>query len=250
MKLSRLLYIIITIIFFMIFIGNFYISLQNTKSYIKSESESKTQDAATSLGLRISSLISNKKDPEIQVVINAIADSGFYKEIKLEDAFYTFNDKYLIQSNDKLNGLAWNISDVSINDDYGKIIISNEDILSNELDILEDTSVKNNSSDTIITDNTYTFIPSKNFKNKNIEVSYVASMNNQLLQTKSTINLNKIIAINSRDVKFDNVPQWFINLINIDIETKSVDISDGWKKTAILYVSSNPGIAYEKLYIH
>ena len=248
MKLSKLLYIMISIMFFAIFAGNFFITLQNTKSYLQKESQSKIQDAATTLGLRIKELISNKKDPEIQSLINAVADSGFYKEIRLEDIYYTITDKDLIVSNKKLNDLSWNISDVSVDKKLGKLLVSNQEELSNELDQLEGVVSKNNS--TVITDHTYTFLPSENFNEKNeLKITYTAAMNNKLLDTFSNIKLTKILAINKRDIKFDNVPSWFIKLIDIKIEEKNTQISDDWKTAAVLYISANPGIAYEKLYL-
>ena len=60
--------------------------------------------------------------------------------------------------------------------------------------------------------------------------------------------INKIITQVQRKEKFDYVPTWFINLIPINLEEKYSEISDGWKTTAVIYVSANAGEAYAKLY--
>ena len=65
MSLSKQLYIIISIIFFMIFAGNFIISVKNTKEYLEIESITKAQDTATSLGMSLKTLLKDKYDPEM-----------------------------------------------------------------------------------------------------------------------------------------------------------------------------------------
>ena len=103
MTLSKQLYIIISFIFFMIFTGNFIISVTNFKNYLIVESTTKSQDTATSLGMSLKSLIDDKTDSEIESTIRAIANRGFYKEIRLEDVEFTFSKKDLINKNSKLN---------------------------------------------------------------------------------------------------------------------------------------------------
>ena len=88
MSLSKQLYIIISIIFILIFTGNFIISVKNTKEYLEIESITKAQDTATSLGMSLKTLLKDKYDPEIGSIINAIANRGFYKEIRLENSFF------------------------------------------------------------------------------------------------------------------------------------------------------------------
>ena len=98
MRLSLQLYILITLIFLMVFIGNFYITIQNTKDYLKTEMTVKAKDTATSLGMILKSFINDKSDPEIELTINAISDSGFYKEIRLEDISYRINKDIVAKS--------------------------------------------------------------------------------------------------------------------------------------------------------
>ena len=104
MSLSKQLYLIISFIFFMIFTGNFIISVKNTKKYLETESISKAQDAATTLGFNLKTLINDKNNPEIESTINAVSNSGFYKEIRLEDALFSIKESDLIKASKDIDG--------------------------------------------------------------------------------------------------------------------------------------------------
>ena len=121
MSLSKQLYIIISIIFFMIFTGNFIISVNNTKEYLETESVTKAQDTATLLGMSLKSLLKDKNDPEIESTINAIANRGFYKEIRLENSYFSIKDSDLIKNSIDLQADKWEISNVKVDDKIGKI---------------------------------------------------------------------------------------------------------------------------------
>jgi EAL domain-containing protein (putative c-di-GMP-specific phosphodiesterase class I)/uncharacterized membrane protein len=242
MSLSKQLYFIISIIFLVIFIGNSVITIQNTKEYLKTESISKAQDTATSIGMILKSIISNKKDPEIKSTIMAISDSGFYESIRLEDMFYTFTDKELIQASN-LKNLNVNITDISIDKKYGEVITNNDNELLNELNELENTNEEMNEN--TITDHTYTFIPSNLFKdNSELRIQFMA--NNEVQY--ANLRLSKVLVEATKVVKFDSVPSWFINLIDLKLEEQKSEINNNWKITAVVYVKANAGIAYLKLY--
>ena len=70
------------------------------------------------------------------------------------------------------------------------------------------------------------------------------------IKLKKSISLpvNKVLVKVSREEKFEYVPQWFINLIPLELNETSSEISNGWQTTAIIYVSANAGDAYAKLY--
>ena len=112
MSLKKQLYIIISFVFLVIFVGNFIITVQSTKNYLEEESYTKSFDTATSLGMILKKLMNNKQDPEIALTISAISDSGFYKEIRLEDVYAIITENDIIKSSN-INGIS-NISDVSI----------------------------------------------------------------------------------------------------------------------------------------
>ncbi len=83
MSLSKQLLIIISALFLMIFSVNFFISVNNIRSYLQGESEIHAQDTATSLGLSLSPYLQDEVDPVIKTMMSAIFDMGYYKEIKL-----------------------------------------------------------------------------------------------------------------------------------------------------------------------
>ena len=250
MSLSKQLYILISIIFFMIFMGNFIISVQNTKEYLVSESVTKAQDTATSLGLTLQGLMKNKNDSEIDSTIKAVSNRGFYKEIRLEDIGFTFSDVQLMEKSKDIDGLYWKISDVQTDAQYGKLSSSTEDVnLANELSTLEGDTQDAFGEQEEIVDTVYLLSAHPKLKeNDPIVISFTASKDGQSIQTKVQFVYTRILAQDIREVKFDTVPQWFIDMIPINLVETQSEISDGWKTAATLYVSANPGVAYEKLY--
>jgi len=242
MSLSKQLNFIVSFLFMVIFLGNSVITIQNTKEYLKSESITKAQDTATSIGMILKSIISNKKDPEIKLTITAIADSGFYESIRLEDKFYTFTNKELLNTAN-LDIKNTIISDVKIDNKYGELVTNDDDELLEELNVLE--NLNDSIDNKIIKDDTYTFIPSKNFKDNDI-LNIIFKANNKIIN--SNIKLSKILVNTTKPVKFDNVPSWFINFIDLKLDEQKSEINDAWKITAVIYVKANAGIAYSKLY--
>ena len=170
MSLSKQLYLIISVIFFAIFAGNFIISVKNTKEYLEIESATKAQDTATSIGMSLKPLISDKKDSEIETIIKAIANRGFYKEIRLEDIEISFTNEDLIKNiKDMSINDYTSISEVTIDPIYGKIEKQNDNnLFENALDNLEsipkDTVV--HEENLSINKNTkYLFIPTDTYAN-------------------------------------------------------------------------------------
>ncbi|MAC83899.1 MAG: GGDEF domain-containing protein [Arcobacter sp.] len=250
MSLSKQLYIIIAFIFLMIFTGNFIISVKNTKEYLEIESITKAQDTATSLGMGLKSLLKDKEDPEIETIIKAISNRGFYKEIRLVDAYFTINETELIRASADLDDSLWKISNLKTDASFGNIekITSDADI-SNQLSKLENEEIELN-EEIEIEEDIYSYNPSKEYKNGGkITFSFTATNENgSKVDTSANLSINKIIAKATRDVKFDYIPSWFISMIPINLEEQNSEISNGWKTTAIIYVSANPGDAYAKLY--
>jgi len=251
MSLSKQLYIIIAFIFFIIFAGNFIISVKNTKEYIEIESITKAQDTATSLGMVLKTLLQDKKDysdnSEIKSIVSAVADRGFYKEIRLENAYFTINDSQLINASNQLDDSSWEISNLKVDSTFGKIEKNiSDDELSKELSALENEEISIFEKQ----ENTYTFLPNSKYKdNTKIKFTFTAiNKDGMEINTSSYIKLQKNIVKVSRPIKFEYVPKWFIDLIPINIEERNSQISNQWKTSAIIYVSSNPGDAYAKLY--
>ncbi len=85
MSLSKQLLILISFIFFIVFSVSFILSVENIKSYLEVESEIHVQDTATSLGLSLSPHMADEQDPILRTMMNAIFDTGYYKEMRLVD---------------------------------------------------------------------------------------------------------------------------------------------------------------------
>jgi len=249
MSLSKQLYIIISLIFFMIFAGNFVISVNNTKEYLETESTTKAQDTATSLGMTLKSYMKDKNDPEIDSIINAIANRGFYKEIRLEDVSLGFTQELIIDNIEQPLEGNWEIMDVTVNPSIGKIEkIESMSDLTEQLDALENES--SDIEEIVPTNNvSYNFIPGDSFVDGySIPLRLKIVENEQIKTVESSIILSRTLAKVSRPEKFDYIPQWFIDAIPLKMEEMKSEISDGWNISAIIYVSANAGDAYAKLY--
>ncbi len=85
MSLSKQLLILITLIFLIVFAVNFSLSMNNIRSYLQVESEIHMQDTATSLGLSLSPHMLDEQDPILRTMMNAIFDTGYYKEMRLHN---------------------------------------------------------------------------------------------------------------------------------------------------------------------
>ena len=243
MSLSKQLYLIISFIFFMIFSGNFIISVNNFTEYLKIESKTKSQDTATSLGVRLKPLINDDvNDPEIGLIVSAIANSGFYKEIRLEITQFEFTNEDLLLTHDLDN--TYQIKNVTVNKEDGIIVNEQEDNdIANELAELEGEDTLDLAEQTV-----YTFVPNSNFPNqKSLTISFTAYSNNDTKKLTSQIEINRIPVQITREEKFEGIPQWFINQIPLTMVETNSEIAK-WKTQAIIYVSANAGDAYAKLY--
>lgn len=249
MSLSKQLYLIIAFIFFIIFSGNFLISIFNMKDYLEVESSTKAQDTATSIGLSLRPLIKDKQDPEIESIIKAISNSGFYKEIRLEDANFTVTSKELTGASTDLDDSNWQIKKISVNPKFGYVekVESDKSLNDQLLKLEEETEDLGFEEET--KESIYNYVPSALYKNGgNITFNFTAVKDDKSIDTFANLTINKILLTESRDIKFESVPNWFIQLIPISLEEKLSEISDGWNTSAIIYVSPNPGEAYAKLY--
>ncbi|VAX21035.1 Membrane bound c-di-GMP receptor LapD [hydrothermal vent metagenome] len=86
MTLSRQLIIIISILFLLVFLGTLGISVNNIRSYMVTQLQSHAQDTATSLGLSIKPHLAKNDIPMIDTMVNAIFDSGYYRQISVKRA--------------------------------------------------------------------------------------------------------------------------------------------------------------------
>jgi len=247
MSLSKQLYTITAFLFFIIFTGNFIISIKNTKEYLEVQSITKAQDTATSLGVGLKPLLEDKNDSEIKSLIYAIADSGFYKEIRLENAYFKITQEQLIKASLDLDNSSWNISDLEVDPLFGKVEeVTSDDELEKELALLEDEEISTSQR----IKHSYIYLPSEEYKRgEKVSFNFIAkNENGKEVKTSSEILMDKVIVQVFRPIKFETVPAWFINMIPINIKEQSSEIIQDWKISAIIYVSANSGEAYAKLY--
>ena len=85
MSLRQQLIWLVSVIFLMVSAITFYISINNIKSYLETESQINSQNTATSLGLSLSPYISNPQDTILETMVNTIFDHGYYLKIELTD---------------------------------------------------------------------------------------------------------------------------------------------------------------------
>ncbi len=83
MTLSRQLITLILVTFLLIFSGTFWISLENTRSYLMLQLTTQTQNTADSLGLSLVPHMRAKDIAAMDTMINAVFDSGYYQSLNL-----------------------------------------------------------------------------------------------------------------------------------------------------------------------
>lgn len=248
MSLSKQLYIIISFIFLLIFTGNFLISVKNTKEYLTLESFTKAQDTATSLGMSLRNDISNNRFPEVESTVKAIANRGFYKEIRIEQFDFEFTNNFFLSR--VIEDKNYTLKNVLVDPSFGTIVpITNDDSLQKQLDNLD----KIDDLETTFTQSktdAYSFIPSKKVgADKNVTFTLVLIDEDKNEVKKEIVEkIDSVIAKVVRSEKFEYVPQWFVNMIQINMLEQTSEITNGWKTIARIYVSANAGDAYAKLY--
>ena len=85
MTLSRQLYLLLTLLLFLVFVGTFAISLDNNRDYLAKQLASTAEDTATSLGLSVSTHLAEKDTATLQSMIDAVFDRGYYRWISLQE---------------------------------------------------------------------------------------------------------------------------------------------------------------------
>ncbi|MDR1311284.1 MAG: EAL domain-containing protein [Burkholderiaceae bacterium] len=86
MTLRKQLVLIIIMLFALLFVGSFAINVHNTRAYLNDQLRTISQDTATSLGMNLSPYMGENPDVAgIEVHINALYDSGYYRTISVYD---------------------------------------------------------------------------------------------------------------------------------------------------------------------
>ena len=85
MTLYRQILLFILSLLVILFIGTWLTKLQSTRIFLQDQLESHAQDTATSLGLSISTHLTDNDTAAMDTMINAIFDRGYYRTIQLDD---------------------------------------------------------------------------------------------------------------------------------------------------------------------
>lgn len=85
MTLLKQLLAMIVLLFTMLFIGSFSLSIENTRSYLNNQLRTISQDTATSLGMTLSPHISKHDYVVVERMVSAVSDSGYYRQVLVTD---------------------------------------------------------------------------------------------------------------------------------------------------------------------
>ncbi len=85
MTLSRQLFTVITMIILIMLGRMFWISLDNTRSYLSSQMQTQTSNAVDSLGIALRPHLAKKDIAMMDTLANAVFDHGYYRSLLLTD---------------------------------------------------------------------------------------------------------------------------------------------------------------------
>ena len=85
MTLLRQLILAIVALLLLVFVGSVAIGVSNTRHYLDAQLQSHAQDAATSLGLSLSTSAAENDRATMESMVDALFDSGYYRTIRLVD---------------------------------------------------------------------------------------------------------------------------------------------------------------------
>ena len=187
------------------------------------------------------------KDIEILNTINSVFNDNF-SSISIQKALFSIKEKELIDLTNNLDkNLSWEISNIKIDDNLGQIILSTQsDDLQKELLTIEG-SIPNEINKNITPSNDiYTFVPSKNFRNlSSLVINFDAT--NQFDETKSSsvaISFEKDISSFTNNQNEDIAPVWFKKLVPIYFNEEASKVNNSLQNDAIFYINTN----IEKIY--
>ncbi|MCK5648176.1 MAG: EAL domain-containing protein [Gammaproteobacteria bacterium] len=124
MTLFKQIIIMIGVIFITLFVSTFFVSAENIRDYLNEQLSSHAQDAATSLGIALTSEISDSDIATLEVYTNAMFDSGYYKEIIIKD----IDNKVLFEKKRPLvinNVPAWFVNLFPLQAPFQEAIVEN-----------------------------------------------------------------------------------------------------------------------------
>ena len=255
MSFSKQLYITLVILFVIVFTGYLVVDIEKNKAQLENETAIQVQNSVAVLEMNLKPLIKDKYDPEIKSTLNKYINQDFCKEIRVEDSSFFIKDSDLIKNSKDLPKGKWQITNLTVSEDIGSVeLFSSLSGMEFELNAIEESlngeSFAHYKKPEVEMENIYVFTPNNQYKNyENVLFSFTANdVNDKKINATSIINMNKVIAKVTKDTKFDNIPEWFMKMIPLSFEEKSIQISSDWKTKVKVYLSADTSIIYEKLY--
>ncbi|MCT7647241.1 LapD/MoxY N-terminal periplasmic domain-containing protein [Aliarcobacter butzleri] len=211
----------------------------------------KTKTTSIYLQENLKKFLEDKTNPEILSIINQTFNSDF-KSIKVDNSTFEIKEEDLVKaSNDLDKNQLWEVTNATIDETLGRfVVITQSDDFEKELLTLNG-SVPNEDNKSIVpSQDIYTFLPNKNFKNQNsLTIKFKATNQfEKVVDTQATIYFDKTLAqVSNNNVDY-TTPLWFKELVPIYLEEQANDISNSWKSNATIYVNTNIEKIYFELY--
>ncbi|MFY4808466.1 LapD/MoxY N-terminal periplasmic domain-containing protein [Aliarcobacter butzleri] len=248
---SKLLYIILSIFSLTFFVWDFWINFEKMKEDTVSSSLLKTKTTSIYLQENLKKFLEDKTNPEILSIINQTFNSDF-KSIKVDNSTFEIKEEDLVKaSNDLDKNQLWEVTNATIDETLGRfVVITQSDDFEKELLTLNGSIPNEDNKSIVPSQDIYTFLPNKNFKNQNsLTIKFKATNQfEKVVDTQATIYFDKTLAQVSNDNVDYTTPLWFKELVPIYLEEQANDISNSWKSNATIYVNTNVEKIYFELY--
>ncbi|MFW2441299.1 LapD/MoxY N-terminal periplasmic domain-containing protein [Aliarcobacter butzleri] len=248
---SKLLYIILSIFSLTFFVWDFWINFEKMKEDTISSSLLKTKTTSIYLQENLKKFLEDKTNPEILSIINQTFNSDF-KSIKVDNSAFEIKEEDLVKaSNDLDKNQLWEVTNATIDETLGRfVVITQSDDFEKELLTLNGSIPNEDNKSIVPSQDIYTFLPNKNFKNQNsLTIKFKATNQfEEVVDTQATIYFDKTLAQVSNDNVDYTTPLWFKELVPIYLEEQANDISNSWKSNATIYVNTNIEKIYFELY--
>lgn len=248
---SKLLYIILSIFSLTFFVWDFWINFEKMKEDTISSSLLKTKTTSIYLQENLKKFLEDKTNPEILSIINQTFNSDF-KSIKVDNSTFEIKEEDLVKaSNDLDKNQLWEVTNATIDETLGRfVVITQSDDFEKELLTLNGSIPNEDNKSIVPSQDIYTFLPNKNFKNQNsLTIKFKATNQfEKVVDTQATIYFDKTLAQISNDNVDYTTPLWFKELVPIYLEEQANDITNSWKSNATIYVNTNVEKIYFELY--
>ncbi|MEV9546535.1 LapD/MoxY N-terminal periplasmic domain-containing protein [Aliarcobacter butzleri] len=248
---SKLLYIILSIFSLTFFVWDFWVNFEKMKEDTISSSLLKTKTTSIYLQENLKKFLEDKTNPEILSIVNQTFNSDF-KSIKVDNSAFEIKEEDLVKaSNDLDKNQLWEVTNATIDETLGRfVVITQSDDFEKELLTLNGSIPNEDNKSIVPSQDIYTFLPNKNFKNQNsLTIKFKATNQfEKVVDTQATIYFDKTLAqVSNNNVDY-TTPLWFKELVPIYLEEQANDISNSWKSNATIYVNTNVEKVYFELY--